>query len=104
MVFGDACRHPDSNQDCGSAHMSFPNSHTTVYRIRPAEIGNPASFYWQAWVLYPGDQFKDIAPNGRIGSDGRPSCWVKQQLRAQPATAYGWGRDPCSQKLVGTAR
>jgi hypothetical protein len=51
MIYGRTCAHPDANDDCGSAHMSFPNGHTTVYRFRPAQIGNPDSFFWQAWVL-----------------------------------------------------
>ncbi len=97
MIFGEACgKQADANGDCGSANMSFPNSHTTVYRFRPSQIGKPASFFWQAWVLYPGDRLGDTVPNEvSLGMNGL-NCWVKQQLRPQPATAYRWGRNRCA--------
>jgi hypothetical protein len=97
MIFGEACgKRADANGDCGSANMSFPNSHTTAYRFRPSQIGKPASFLWQAWVLYPGDRLEDTVPNQvSLGMNGL-NCWVKQQLRPQPATAYRWGRNRCA--------
>ncbi len=103
MIFGAVCAHPDANQDCGSAHMAFPNSHTTVYHFRPAQIGNPASFYWDAWVLYPGDVFKDTAPSsGERPGPGQAGvyCQVKQQLKRQPPSAFSWGKNLCRQNLV----
>jgi len=104
MIFGQACgKHVDANGDCGSAHMSFPNSHTTVYRFRPSQIGKPASFFWQAWVLYPGDRLEDTVPNEVSLRRNGLNCWVKQQLRPQPASAYGWGRNRCAQAPFATS-
>jgi hypothetical protein len=101
-IFGAVCgRHLDANQDCGPAHMSFPNSHTTVFRFRPSQIGNPSAFFWQAWVLYPGDRVEDTVPNQVVpGREGGPNCWIKQQIRAQPASSYGFGRNRCRQTGV----
>ncbi len=96
MVYGDgSCPHSDANDDCGTAHESFPNTRTTRYRFRPAQIGSPPAFDWQAWVLYPGDQLKDTVPaNVQLGNTGL-NCWVKQQLRVQPPEAYSFARNPC---------
>jgi hypothetical protein len=97
MISGEACgKHADANGDCGSAHMSFPNSHATVYRFRPSQIGKPASFFWQAWVLYPGDRLGDTVPTEVSLRMNGLNCWVKQQLRPQPAGAYRWGRNRCA--------
>jgi len=108
MVFGNACgSRQDAAGDCGSAHMSFPNNHTTGYRFRPSQIGNPVSFLWDAAVLYPGDVFKDTAPSaGARPGPGQQGlfCAVKQQLRREPGGGYGWGRRRCSQALVVTAK
>jgi len=106
MIFGDVCgARVDANEDCGSAHMSFPNGHTTVYRFRPSQIGNPSSFFWQAWVLYPGDRIEDTVPNQVVLGNRRGlNCWIKQQLRSQRASSYGWGRNRCSQTGVVTTR
>jgi hypothetical protein len=97
----------DVNYGCGPVRLSFPNAHTTTIRYRPAQLGNPVAFYWDAWVLYPGDQLKDSAPS----NPGLPTprsrfayCEVKEQLRPQPASAYGWGKNRCSQKLVSSAK
>jgi hypothetical protein len=83
MIFGDVCgARVDANEDCGSAHMSFPNSHTTVYRFRPSQIGNPSSFFWQAWVLYPGDRI-----GGHRPQPGRPRKQARLELLDQAAAA-----------------
>jgi hypothetical protein len=102
MIFGDACgKSADANGNCGSAHMSFPNSHTTAYSFRPSQVGNPASFFWQAWVLSPGDRIEDSVPNEVTQGMNGLNCWVKQQLRPQPASSYGWGRNRCAQAPAG---
>jgi hypothetical protein len=74
-------RAPGANDDCGSAHMAFPNSHATVYRVTPVR---------QAWVLYPGDRPKDTVPDSvRLDNTGpTPTCWVRRQLRARLPTKY----------------
>lgn len=92
---------------CGSAHLSFPNAHTMMLRFRPGQIGNPRSYYWDVWVLYPGDQLKDAAPSygGRLQERGSkaPYCMVRQVIRPELARNYYFGSSKCSQRRVTKA-
>jgi len=103
VLFGP-CR--PGKETCGSGHLAFPNPHTMVVRFRPSQIGNPRSYYWDVWVLYPGDQLKDAAPS-RGGPHGIPArgsrapyCLVRQEIRPDAARDYYFGKSSCSQRWV----
>jgi hypothetical protein len=107
MIFGDynICGpHMDANDDCGPARITYPNDHTMVLRFRAAQIGNPAWYLWDVSVWYPGDRIGDAAPSksGYLPSSTStaPYCFVREQVRPQPATSYAFGRSYCSQAPV----
>ncbi len=99
-----SCPHADAYGDCGSAHESFPNSHTTRYRFRPAQVGKIAAFYWQTLVEVSDQDIRDTVPNTFTLSSSGTNCWVKEQLVRQGPGAYSFGKSRCSQKGVVTKR
>jgi hypothetical protein len=103
-IWAQSCPHADAYGDCGSAHESFPNSHTTRYRFRPSQLGKIAAFYWQTLVEVSDNDIRDTVPNTfTLGGSGT-NCWVKEQLVAQDPGAYSFGKSRCSQKGVVTKK
>lgn len=90
------CRLPKPSQM--PARISYPNSHTVVYRVKPSAFGGAKAFTWQVWVLYPGDSLRDTVPNASyLGNDPR-NCFMVEQLRPGRPDDYVFDKNPCSQQ------
>jgi hypothetical protein len=98
------CPHGDAYGDCGSAHESFPNSHTTRYRFRPSQLGKVYGFYWQVLVEVSDNDIRDTVPNQVSLSGSGRNCWLREQLVKQGPGAFSFGKNPCSQKGVVTKK
>lgn len=86
------------------ARVSYPNSRTVVYRVRPSRFGGVKSFVWQLWVLYPGDSLRDTVPNAVYLGNNPRNCFVIEQLRRGRPEDYLFGKNRCSQRGVVSAK